>query len=461
MELVEDELADRPLLHGELEALEPIVNAVDRERADLRDVLSVKPHRPCFRVEPRPAAVGTGHRELILAEEHADVLLVALFLEPAQERKNPDVLPLLAVQQLAPGCRGELAPRGIGVGTERLRRRDHEAAPCLVARLRPWIDSAFADASPRVRHYQRLVILERRAEPVAGGAGTARAVERKEDRRDRRAGRITAAARRVLGEAQAAAVVNHDRDTIAFGKRGRDRFGDPGGLLRRGGQPVDHDQQLIGVRQVGSGRQLVQPPGLGAAAWRVDQYPHESERLEVLDDGLVAEPGRQRQREGHLEASRDPGQDFIGGVLRSVAPDHRVAPEAVSPAESGPEEAKVVVDLRGRSHRGAAGNGRIPLLDGYRRSQPVEPVYERLRHAVEELLGVGRERLDVPPLALGVDGIEGKRGFARPGGAGYDHERAVRQVYCDALQIVLTGVDDANEGRGGHAGRIAAGTASG
>ena len=83
-----------------------------------------------------------------------------------------------------------------------------------------------------------------------------------------------------------------------------------------------------------------------------------------------------------------------------------------------------------------------------------------LRHPLQELLGVGRERLDVPALPLGVEGVEGKAALARAGGAGDDRERAVGQLDGDALQIVLASVDDADDGIG-HGGRIAGWGSSG
>src|SRR5207253_9767034 len=59
------------------------------------------------------------------------------------------------------------------------------------------------------------------------------------------------------------------------------------------------------------------------------------------------------------------------------------------------------------------------------------------------LARVGRERLDVAALALGVDRVEGKTGLARTGQA-CDADQAVpRQANGDVLEVVLAGaVDD-------------------
>ena len=77
----------------------------------------------------------------------------------------------------------------------------------------------------------------------------------------------------------------------------------------------------------------------------------------------------------------------------------------------------------------------------------LELVDQRLRHPLEELLGVGRERLDVPPLPFGVQGVEGERALPRARRAGDDGQRPVGDLDGDSLQVVLPGVDDADGGR--------------
>jgi hypothetical protein len=71
-----------------------------------------------------------------------------------------------------------------------------------------------------------------------------------------------------------------------------------------------------------------------------------------------------------------------------------------------------------------------------------------LLHHLEELARVGRERLDVAPLALRVDRVERQAGLARPGQAGDADERVPREPDGDVLQVVLAGaVDDQLVGR--------------
>ena len=183
----------------------------------------------------------------------------------------------------------------------------------------------------------------------------------------------------------------------------------------------------------------------------IGDHPDEAEGTEVLDDGRMGQPGHRREWKRDLDAAHARGDDLVGGRLGRVHPHRRPAGPAEAPADPRPQEAQVVVHLGGGPHGGAAGHHRIPLLDGDRRGDALEPVHQRLGHAVEELLGVGGERLDVPPLPLGVQGVEGERALARSRGTGDDRERAVRQVDGDTLQVVLASVDDADDGIG-HAG---------
>ena len=124
------------------------------------------------------------------------------------------------------------------------------------------------------------------------------------------------------------------------------------------------------------------------------------------------------------------------------------APHSTTEAPSGPrpEKPEVVVDLGSGADGRSTRDGRVALLDGDRRGETLEPVYERFRHPIEKLLGICRKRFDVPALALGVDRIEGQRALARTGRTCDHGQRAVRQLDVDALEVVLPGVHDADDG---------------
>jgi len=63
-------------------------------------------------------------------------------------------------------------------------------------------------------------------------------------------------------------------------------------------------------------------------------------------------------------------------------------------------------------------------------------------HLAEELPGEARKAFDVPPLAFGIECIEGQRAFARPAHAGQANQLVPRQHQIDVSQVVLAGAFD-------------------
>ena len=104
----------------------------------------------------------------------------------------------------------------------------------------------------------------------------------------------------------------------------------------------------------------------------------------------------------------------------------------------------MVIELGHRPDGGAGRAHRVGLVDGDGRRYALDAVDLRLVHAVEELPGVRRERLDVAALALGVDGVEHQRGLAGPRDPGDDHQLPQRHVEVEVAQVVLTRPADPN-----------------
>ncbi len=67
----------------------------------------------------------------------------------------------------------------------------------------------------------------------------------------------------------------------------------------------------------------------------------------------------------------------------------------------------------------------------------IESILGRLVEQVEELAGIGAERLDIAPLALRVEGFENERTFAGAAQARDDHVAVERHVQVEALEVVL------------------------
>ena len=72
----------------------------------------------------------------------------------------------------------------------------------------------------------------------------------------------------------------------------------------------------------------------------------------------------------------------------------------------------------------------------------------RLLHHLQELARVGATAtLDVAPLPLGIDGVEGEARLARSRQAGDDRQALARDVDVDPLEVVLARAADGNMGQ--------------
>ena len=172
------------------------MHAVHRAGRDARDVVAGDPHRERVGVEPGAAAVAAGLGELILPEEDPDVLLVPLLLQILQEREDPDVASLAAVEQLPPVGGLELVPRRLSDRRRAPGVLEQHLPARLVAGLGPRVDGAVGQAALGIGHDERLVVLQHGAEAVAGGAGAARVVEGEEGGGDGRGRGVAGAAGR-------------------------------------------------------------------------------------------------------------------------------------------------------------------------------------------------------------------------------------------------------------------------
>jgi len=74
--------------------------------------------------------------------------------------------------------------------------------------------------------------------------------------------------------------------------------------------------------------------------------------------------------------------------------------------------------------------------------EPLDRLHLRFVHLSEEVAGVRRQRLNVPALSLGVDGVERERRLTRPGEPGDDGELFARDPDVEVLEVVLLGAAD-------------------
>ena len=110
----------------------------------------------------------------------------------------------------------------------------------------------------------------------------------------------------------------------------------------------------------------------------------------------------------------------------------------IGAADAGEQQPHVVVHLGHRADRGARIADAVLLADGDGRGDALDAIDVGLLHPLEELPRIGRQRLHVAPLPLGVDGVEGERRLARPAHAGEHHQLAGGQGEVDVLEVVGT-----------------------
>ena len=149
--------------------------------------------------------------------------------------------------------------------------------------------------------------------------------------------------------------------------------------------------------------------------------------LAVLDERAEDEdPGTVRQ-----------GADPIDDLLRALAGDLAATLGTVRMTDAREEQPEVVVDLGHRADRRTRVPGGALLVDRDGRAEAVDLVDVRLLHLAQELAGVRGQALDVAPLPLGVDGVEGEAALAAAREA-RDHDQPVtRQLDGDVLEVVF------------------------
>ena len=468
-DLLEHPLADLALAGAELDRAEVVGALVDREGADLGDVLAAAVlvaqgdghrhrleaaaladrarHLAHEALEPVAADVG-----LRLAVAALDVALHALELgvvgplaAVAVARDDVDLARVPEQQGLLALGR-DVLPRGVEVEAELLAERVHQLEEVVGdVGLAPRLDGALAEGRPRVGHDQLGVDLHAGAEAVALGAGAERRVERERPGLELvGVDRVVVGAGHPLGEPLlAGGVLGLEVDEVEHHQpageveRGLHRVGEPalGGRLDR--QPVDDHLDGVLALLVEGGRAV---EGVGLA---VDPGPREALRLQLPEQLDVLALAAADDRGQHLE----PGplverQDPVDDLLGRLPLDRRPAGRTVRSAGAGVEQAEVVVDLGDRADGRARVLGRGLLVDRHRGRQPLDEVDVGLVHLAEELAGVRRQRLDVPPLALREDRVERQGRLSRPREPREDDQRVTREIEGDVLEVVLASASD-------------------
>ena len=274
------------------------------------------------------------------------------------------------------------------------------------------------------------------AQPGAGGTGPVGVVEGEHPGGELLNGYPAVLAGVVLGKGDIPLIVPQhvdDHDAAGQGGGGLHAVGEPPGHVLPDHQPVHHD--LDGVLAV-----LVQLDLLGEVVQgAVRPHPDIAGFPGVLKDfGVLAllapDDGGEHLDAGGLGEGHHLVDDLVDGLLLDLL----AALGAVGGAHPGPQQAEVVVNLGDGANGGPGVFGGGFLVDGDGGGQSLNVVHVGLLHLAQKHSGVGGQGFHIPPLALGVQGLEGQGGLPRPGQPGEHHQLVPRDLHVDIFQVVFS-----------------------
>ena len=141
----------------------------------------------------------------------------------------------------------------------------------------------------------------------------------------------------------------------------------------------------------------------------IDTQTHEALRFQFGKQvELLALAVGHDGREDHQLGVLGQCQHVIDHLGHALGLERLAVLRTVRRTGTGVEQAQVVVDLGDRANGGARVVAGSLLLDGNGRRQAFDQVDIRLLHQLQKLPRVGRERLDVTTLPLGIQRIEGQ-----------------------------------------------------
>ncbi len=192
--------------------------------------------------------------------------------------------------------------------------------------------------------------------------------------------------------------------------------------------------ETVDAREALRGQEFAIHPQMGMAAQTrpigqlgIDPFAVDHQRCQHAD--VLATEGRHPLR-----------QDAVGGLWL-----HRgVVVDAVLGAQLHVQQAQEVPDFGGGADGRFAPAARQALLDRHGGWNAIDGVHLGPTGGLHDAAGVGVEAFQIAALAFAEQDVERQRGLARTADAGDDVDLAPGDIDRQALEVVLSGVDDAD-----------------
>ena len=141
------------------------------------------------------------------------------------------------------------------------------------------------------------------------------------------------------------------------------------------------------------------------------------------------------------------GHGAIYHLAHGLAFNRQACGGRIRDADPRPEQAHIVVNLSDSTDRGAGVSAGGFLLNGDGGRQAFNALYIRLLHQLQKLARIGRQTLNIPPLAFGIDRVERQGRLSRSRQARHHHKLAPWNIHVDILQIVFLRAAHADGGQ--------------
>src|SRR4029077_9889099 len=302
-------------------------------------------------------------------------------------------------------------------------------------------EAAVEERTSPVRDDARRIEIIFGAEAIARGARAVGGIEAEGARLELRDGNAAVGAGQLFGGDMVLAADNGDGN-----ETGGELEGGGDGLLEARGDAL-FDEKAIDDDFDGVVLALVESRGsVEGVELAVDAHANEAvlcELFQLLAVGAFATAhDRGEDHDAVVGLAEVAVKNGLHNLVAGLAGDGLAASGAMRNADGTVDDTEIVVNFGDGADGGTRrARGRL-LLDGDGGGEALDDVDFGALHLVEELAGVGGEGLHVATLALGVNGVKGKGGFAGAGKAGDDGEGVAGDFDADIFEIVLARAAD-------------------